>query len=58
MTGKKGKCTRCNKFTFNSKSGLCRKCWEKRAWGKDQENIRIYPNGDVDGEPLNTKLIR
>ncbi len=50
MERKKGQCVICGKFTYNSKSGLCRKHWEERAWGKDKENVIIYSNGEIDGD--------
>jgi len=55
MERKRGQCTRCNKTTWNSKSGLCRKHWEEIAWGKDQEYVRIYLNGNIDGETIFNK---
>ena len=53
MIRQKGRCVRCNKTTWNSKSGLCRKHWEERVWGKDEEYSIVYPNGKIDGALAN-----
>ena len=55
----RGSCVSCNRTTWNSKSGLCRKCWAKRAWEKDTEYTRVYTNGKTDGgEIIDTSQIR
>ena len=50
MIRKRGNCVICNNTTYNSKSGLCRKHWEEKAWGKEKEYIRLYKNGEIDGD--------
>ena len=46
----RGQCVRCGRTTYTSRTGLCREHWEKRAWSKDKEHIRVYPNGEIDGD--------
>ncbi len=58
MKGKQGKCVICGRTTYNSNSGLCRSHWEEKAWSKEKEHLRIYPDGSNEGELLDTTKIR